>query len=135
MMPDRRAGVTVTLKHPPGESVPGNEFDITFNQHPETRRFEECFYAAPNRIDVGKARVKYGSDLQALIVDACISISKRLEHGESFAEVSGSLGENRAPGAASGAPASLLGTIARMGAALDAEGIYLYEKEGEAPKC
>lgn len=108
-MHDRRPGVTVLIRHN------GIEFSATFGIElgPRTR-FAECFFCDDGRI-------KHGSDIHPLITDACISISKRLEHGETFAQVAASLGEDRAPGAERGPPSSLLGAIARMGAALDGE--------------
>lgn len=107
-IPQRREGMTVRLHHY------GSMFDVTYNVHPKTGRLFECFYAA-------NGMIKHGSDVQALLTDACIAISKRLEHGESFEEIAASFGEDRAPGATSGPASSILGVIARAGIKLEKE--------------
>jgi hypothetical protein len=106
-MKDRRDGTILRLAH--GQ----RHFSVTFNWSP-TGRVAECFYC-----DDGS--IKHGSDMAALITDACISISKRAEAGEPFAAIAASFGEDRPPGASCGPPSSLLGAIARAGAALDEE--------------
>lgn len=113
MIPNRRNGAVVQVSHGTWE------FDVTFNFDPGTGRVAECFYAHNNK-------VKHGSDFDALLIDACVAVSKRAEAGEGFAEIAASFGEDRPPGAAAGPPSSVLGAIARAGAALDAE-------LGEAP--
>lgn len=105
-LPNRRDGLIAVVKYQ------NTEFDVTFNRDPTTGLFVECFYAETNK-------VKQGSDVAALLSDACIAISKRIEHGESFAQVAVSFGEDRAPGAMNGPPSSMLGAIARVGAALN----------------
>jgi hypothetical protein len=62
------------------------------------------------------ASFKGHSEMCALANDACIILSKLLQHGESIADVSNSLGENRGEGDTHGPPASILGAIARKGA-------------------
>lgn len=69
--------------------------------------------------------LKTGTDMAGTINDACIAISKLLQHGETIHEVAASFGENRAEGATFGPPASPLGAIARAGTVLE-------PKKGEA---
>ena len=64
---------------------------------------------------------KDGTDLQALVHDACIATSHALQRGARIADMAKSFGENRPESADSGPPASPLGALARMGAALEAE--------------
>lgn len=110
-LPNRRDGETVVIEHE------GQSFDVSFNRSPATGMVVECFYSDTNK-------VRHGSFMYALLSDACIAISKRCENGETFADIAASFGENRAPGATTGPPASILGAIACAGAALD----------GDAPK-
>lgn len=64
-------------------------------------------------------RAKTGSDLQGLMHDACIAISRALQHGDRIADLANSFGELRAEGETSGPPASPLGAIARVGVVLE----------------
>lgn len=106
MTPDRRTSLTTTLKHN------DHKFDVTFGI--VNGSVIECFYCETNA-------VKHGSEMQAVLSDACIAISKRIENGESWKDVAISFGENRAPGEERGPPASALGTIAWAGARLQME--------------
>jgi hypothetical protein len=108
MLPNRRFGYIVPLQHA------GVSFDVTFNRDPATLRFVECFYTQTGA-------VKFGSDIQALLTDACIAISKLVEQGVPFAAIAQAFGEDRLPGAESGPPSSVLGAIARKGAELEEE--------------
>lgn len=63
---------------------------------------------------------KTGTDMQAFINDACIAVSLLLQHGMTMAELAAAFGENRNEGEKSGPPSSVLGAIARAGAAIDA---------------
>jgi hypothetical protein len=107
-LPQRRDGEVIRIRHE--DAI----FDVTFNRDPTTGRWSECFYANTNT-------VKFGSQVHAMLSDACIAISKLIEKGETFATISNAMGENRASGAASGPPSSVLGASARRGAQLDAE--------------
>lgn len=107
-IPARREGITVRLHHY------GNMFDVTYNIHPASGRVFECFYS-------GVGMIKHGSDVQALLTDSCIAISKCLEHGGSFEQLAASFGEDRPEGATGGPPSSVLGVIARAGAKLEKE--------------
>jgi len=104
----RRHGVRIPVKHS------NFTFFITFNCDDSGRWFE-CFYSQTGE----RGEPRHGSTLSALLSDNCINISKRLEHGESFAEIAFSLGEDRAENAVSGEPSSVAGAIARAGAELE----------------
>lgn len=56
---------------------------------------------------------RVGSDIHALLTDACILISIHLQSGGEPEKLVNSLGENRAEGEAKGPPSSLIGAIAR----------------------
>lgn len=62
---------------------------------------------------------KEGSDLRAAIQDGCILLSHCLQRGASIVELAAALTEDRAEGAKSGPPASIVGAIARRGAMLE----------------
>lgn len=57
-----------------------------------------------------------GTDMQALLSDACILLSLLAQHGMTFSEIAAALGENRVEGADVGPPSSVIGAIARIGA-------------------
>ena len=61
------------------------------------------------------AGFKAGTDLVAFANDACILLSRLLQHGEHLADISKTLGENRQEGQTQGPPASVLGAIVRKG--------------------
>lgn len=111
MISNRRFGCIVPVNH--AQTV----FEVNFNRDPATLRLVECFYTQTNL-------VKYGSDMQALLVDACIAISKLVEQGVTFADVARMFGEDRAPGADIGPPSSVLGAIARKGAEIEQEPLF-----------
>lgn len=67
------------------------------------------------------ASARDGSDLKALVHDACIAISRALQWGDRIGALAASFGELREEGETCGPPASPLGAIARAGAALENE--------------
>ena len=101
-LPERRRAVTQTISH-------GNhEFTASFGLD-ECGRVKEVFYAG----------LKAGTDMAALITDACILISILLQYGMSASEIAEAMGENRNEGEQSGPSASVIGTLARAAADLD----------------
>lgn len=64
---------------------------------------------------------KEGSDMQGLVHDACIAVSRCLQRGDRIAEIARSLGELREEDQETGRPASVIGALARLGAAVEAE--------------
>lgn len=95
-LPTRRPNITARVSH-------NNEtYLITFGFDGEDQ-IREVFCADP----------RVGSDIHALLTDACIIISIALQNNIEAEVIAKSLGENRSEGAASGPPASLIGAIAR----------------------
>ena len=82
-------------------------YEVSFGLH--EGRVMECFANG----------AKAGSDMQAILTDACIAISVLLQHGAKASDLARMFGENRAEGEASGPPASPLGAIARAAAEID----------------
>ncbi len=107
-LPNRRVNVTVPVTFIFGGNE--NTWDVAFGTVDGVVR--ECFCSAS---ETNKA----GSDLQALLADACISISLLLQRKETIRSVAKAFGENRGEGQASGPPASLLGAVARAGVAVE----------------
>jgi len=116
----RRRGLTIKIQFPPG----GQIFDITYNHDPRGH-FYECFYSPTSEL-------KEGSDFQHLLSDSCIAVSKLIEAGFSFAELTFVFGENRAPGAVRGPASSFLGAICVAGAKLQADFEIEYQQTHEA---
>jgi hypothetical protein len=102
---DRRDGLIIKVEHG------GRVFDVGFYENPDTGRWAECFYSRAGNI-------KQGSDFDALLSDACIAVSKLVEAGHTFASLTLTFGEDRAPGQDRGPPSSLLGAICAAGAKL-----------------
>jgi hypothetical protein len=75
--------------------------------------------------DAGKVKevfctsLKVGTDTAGTINDACIAISKLLQHGETIHEIADSFGENRPEGGDHGPASSPLGAIARAGTVIE----------------
>ena len=107
-LPRRRFGL---ISHVPFRN---DSYDISFNFHPSTARIVECFYSRTGS-------VKQGSDIDALLTDACIAVSLLLRHGASLSSLAEAFGENRGFDNLPGPPSSVLGAIARAGAALEKE--------------
>ena len=115
----RREGYTLLLKHKPISVDPSTEeviyqhvFEVTYNFNPETGKFIECFCAMTKGV---------GSDFTAMTTDACIAISRLLQRDDTFEAMAESFGEDRDEGKSQGPAASILGTIARAGRALERE--------------
>lgn len=64
---------------------------------------------------------KAGTDMQAIVHDACIATSIALQRGARIGDLGKSFGELREAGQAEGPPASVMGALARAGAALEIE--------------
>lgn len=99
-IPSRRQGITVSVLHA------GNSYLVTYNFL--GGRVVECF-CSPDESN------KTGTDLQAILSDSCIAVSKLLQLGETLGELVGSFGENRNEGESTGAASSPLGAIVRAG--------------------
>lgn len=107
----RRPGITIKIDTSRPEK-PGHVFFVTYNYDLAASRWFECFYSGG---------LVAGSDFANLASDACIAVSKLIEKGATFEELSRMFGEDRLPGADRGPPASILGTIAAVGAGLTDE--------------
>jgi hypothetical protein len=90
-LPDRRVSATKTLRH---ELTSGKDIKltVTFGYDGE-RKIREVFCAD----------FKAGSDHQALIMDACILLSRLLQHGDLPVDLAATMCS----------PPSFIGTIAR----------------------
>lgn len=102
VLPSRRQSMTTTVVWSPSPGGPGQKLVVTFG-FDDAGQLREAFCAS----------FRAGSSLVALANDACILLSRLLQHGDSINVVSRSLGENREEGAALGPPSSLVGAIAR----------------------
>lgn len=102
----RRPGVTIKVEKS------GQAFFVTYNYDLAASRWFECFYSGG---------LISGSDFAHLASDACIAVSKLIEKGATFEDLARMFGEDRLPGADRGPPASVLGTIAAVGAGLTNE--------------
>lgn len=60
-----------------------------------------------------------GTEVQGLVHDACISASLALQHGASIKGLAKSMGELREEGEEIGRPASVMGYLLRLGAAVE----------------
>jgi hypothetical protein len=101
-LPDRRQSVTILVTH-------GNhEFTASFGLD-HVGRVKEVFYSG----------LKTGTDMAALITDACILISILLQYGMSASQIAEKLGENKPEGSSEGSPASVIGTLSRAAAELE----------------
>ena len=109
-LPSRRESVSMRISHRSGTGD-DQHYEVSFGLH--DGRVMECFANSQ----------KTGSDLQAIINDACIAMSVLLQHGARAADLAGMFGENCAEGRTSGPPASPLGAIARAAARIDREAI------------
>lgn len=114
IIPLRRSAITTRTEHQ------GINFHVSFGYHEIEQRFVECFVAP-------SPSAKAGTDFIALVADACIAISLLLQHGYTFAALSEKFGANTLSEEVEG-PASLMGTICWLGAALDANKDEQFEK-------
>ncbi len=105
-LPARRATISMLVAHRAANGD-SQRYEVSFGMH--EGRVMECF-ANGN---------KAGSDMQAILTDACIAISVLLQRGAKASDLAGMFGENRAEGETNGPPASPLGAIARAAAEID----------------
>lgn len=96
-LPTRRPNITAKVEHN------HQTYLITYGFDSEDT-IREVFCADPQRV---------GSDIHALLTDACILISIYLQSGGEPEKLVLSLGENRAEGEERGPPSSLIGAIAK----------------------
>lgn len=76
---------------------------------------------------------KEGTDLQALVHDACIALSHCLQRGATITDMAKSFLENRQEGAAEGPPASFIGAVARHAVQIEAAAPAYYAAEAQQP--
>jgi hypothetical protein len=117
-MRERRPSITSKIKHKQHDGTE-KEFFLTFGVDHENS-VREVFCADP----------QIGSDIHAIITDACILISIYLQTGGEPERLVKSLGENRSEGEKSGPASSILGAIARTIVDIQAE-----VNEGKYLKC
>ncbi|HEY2010550.1 MAG TPA: hypothetical protein VGH23_16290 [Rhizomicrobium sp.] len=106
-LPNRRPAVRQQMKW---QDSQGNDkvADVSFGFGPDGKIREVFCIAA-----------KDGSDMQSLVHDACIATSIVLQRGHSIADLAKSFGELREEGQPVGKPASIMGALARLGAAVE----------------
>lgn len=116
-LPDRRRArrFPVTWKDAIGVE---RLFDVGFGLDAENVVRE--VFCIPLNAQTGEA-LKTGSDLKALVDDACIALSLALQLGARITDLAKAFGENRQEGAPVGPPASPLGAIARAGVQFEAD--------------
>jgi hypothetical protein len=103
-LPDRRPGYTTKVAWSPTRGGPDHNLIVTFGFDADWC-VREAFCAS--------FRAEGG--FVALANDACVVLSRLLQHGEDIQDISASMSENRQEGAAGGPPASILGAICRAG--------------------
>lgn len=104
---NRRVNVTANVAwHSP--SGPDHKLIVTYGINPEGK-IKEAFCAG----------FRASTDICALANDACILLSLLLQEGYALNVIAAKLGENRAEGATTGEPASLVGAIARKGVEIE----------------
>jgi hypothetical protein len=82
----------------------------------ENKRLKEVFCAS----------FKRDGSMVALANDACILLSRLLQHGDTIEVIVDSLGENRAEGETSGPPSSLIGAIARVAVSVQRDMVVVH---------
>ena len=98
---DRRAVVTSKVEH---TNATGDKIELLISfGFDDEGQVREVFSANP----------MVGSDIHAILTDACILISIYLQTGGEPERLVRSLGENREEGKDRGPPSSILGSIAR----------------------
>ena len=102
-LPNRRQAETVALEHG------GMNFEVTVGFYPDGRPGEVFTHGA-----------KAGSTMDGLLDDACIVVSRLLQHGVTAADLVGSMGRlgNAEPASVIGAVIDLVASTA-LGPALD----------------
>ena len=97
-LPDRRAAETVLLEHD------GTRFMVTIGFYPDGRPGEVFTHGA-----------RSGSNLDALLADACVVVSCLIQHGVEPRELAGSMGR-----LGNAEPASIIGAVVDLVAAASA---------------
>jgi hypothetical protein len=97
-LPHRRAAETVELEHN------GSRFTVTIGFYPDGRPGEVFTHG-----------IGSGSNLDALLADACVVISCLMQHGVEPIEIAGSMGR-----LGSAEPASIIGAVIDLAAAVGA---------------
>ena len=110
-IPTRRGHTVIVLHHE------GQKFHIGFGQVLNAHGR----IAAPAVVEVFADTKQTGSGQQAMLSDGCIAISLLIQYGVPIAQIAEAFGEIRNEGEDRGRPASILGVIARVGAALEKE--------------
>ena len=102
MLPDRREGVLLRVTH---------------QHHLGTRDYTVNYgFDSQGRVrEIFCHNEKPGTDLDAIMSDACIAISHLLQRGMTVVELADTLGRDCEEMSRDGVPASPLGTIARVG--------------------
>ena len=102
---DRRLNDTAELE------FRGVRYAVTIGYYPDGRCGEVFTHGA-----------KVGSDMDAMLDDACVAVSLLIQHGVTPAALASSMGRH-----ADGQPASIIGALANLMAARDAELLGLRE--------
>lgn len=120
----RREGHTVVVEHPEGSDL---HYAATINFDSDDGGVFEIFYTHVDRVQgpdgrVHPSPVKEGSALDKVLRDGTILASLLHQRGGmTFAEIATALGEDRAPGAASGPPSTIVGALVRAAAEMEKE--------------
>jgi hypothetical protein len=117
-LPNARRGIRTPVVF---TTPSGNEayYITTFNLSEETGRIIECFICHDD-----SKEMKTGSEMQALLEDGCKLLSRCLQYGDTIHDLAAYCGENRPEGQKNGPPSSVIGAIARTGAALEIVGDF-----------
>jgi len=94
VLPARRHSVTQTIEHE------GVRFDVTFGEYEPGGHVGECFCSTS----------KSGSQMEGVLTDACILLSRSVQDGYAWDDLVGRLSH------ASGMPTSIIGRIAHAAA-------------------
>ena len=95
-LPHRRAAETVELEHN------GSRFTVTIGFYPDGRPGEVFTHG-----------IRSGSNLDALLADACVVVSCLMQHGVEPSEIAGSMGR-----LGNAEPASIIGAVIDLAAAI-----------------
>ena len=95
-LPHRRAAETVELEHN------GSRFTVTIGFYPDGRPGEVFTHG-----------IRSGSNLDALLADACVVVSCLMQHGVEPREIAGSMGR-----LGNAEPASIIGAVIDLAAAM-----------------
>lgn len=106
-LPDRRPAVRETLTWQDSQGG-DHQADVSFGFGRDGRVREVFCLAA-----------KDGTDMQALVHDACIAASIALQRGHTIAALARAFGELREEGQSAGRPASVIGALARLGVEIE----------------